>query len=525
MWTWIKTFRSQIILSVAGAGLLTLSFPKADQGWMAWFALVPFLLAIRKVQAKNGFYLGFIFGMVHQLGLVYWTVHTMHQYGNIPVFQSVFLLFLLAGYLSIFTGLFAALLAWMRPTAGYMTLAAPAVWCGLEILRSHLFTGFPWELLGYSQYDHLWLIQCADLFGVYGLSFVIVALNAVATLAILGWLELEWQKAVPTGKTVVLCGSVAAGVLAVVFGYGIWRLQSIDKVANDADTAKVAVIQGNIDQAQKWDPRFQVLTTVKYRNLSLQPAVKGADLVIWPETAAPFYFTDDKILSQMVIEGVKSANAHFIIGSPSYAAGKEAPIYHNSAYLVSPEGKALGKYDKVHLVPFGEYVPLKKFLPFIDKLVAQVGDFKPGLQGNTLAWENHKVGMLICYEAIFPGLARALVQNDAHLLVNITNDAWFGRTSAAYQHFSMAVFRAVENRRSLARSANTGISGYVDPTGRILLTTDLFQEAAVMTPLPLMENTTLYTRLGDWPVGLLALGLTILGIGRNFWGRHRIALS
>ncbi len=515
MWNWIKTFRSQLILSITGAGLLTLSFPKADQGWLAWFALAPLLLAIRHANTKNAFYLGGVFGLVHNLSLVYWTVHTMHQYGNIPVFQSVIILILLAAYLALFPGMFAALLAWLRPGPGWMPLAAPAVWCALELLRTHLFTGFPWELLGYSQYDHLWLIQGADLFGVYGLSFVIVLVNAALTVAILGWLESPWQTAVPAGRTVILAAALAAGVLTAVFGYGIWRLNAIDQTASAADLAKVAVIQGNIDQAQKWDPRFQVLTTVKYRNLSLQPSVKGADLVVWPETAAPFYFTDDRVLSQMVIEGVKTAHTHFIIGSPSYAAGKEALIYHNSAYLVAPEGTASEKYDKVHLVPFGEYVPLKKWLPFIDKLVAQVGDFKPGQRGNTLKWKNQKVGMLICYEAIFPGLARAMVQNDAQLLVNITNDAWFGRTSAAYQHFSMAVFRAVENRRSLARAANTGISGFVDPSGRIRNPTDLFQEAAVMTALPMLEIATLYTRWGNWPLGVAASIILLFCVGRK----------
>ncbi len=516
MWKWIKTFRSQLVLAMLGACLLTLSFPKLDQGWLAWFALVPLFLSIRQVRVKNGFYLGLFFGMIHHLGLVYWTVHTMHQYGNIPLLQSVIILFLFAGYLSLFPGIFAALLAWLRPSPLYLPLLAPALWCILEIIRTHLFTGFPWALLGYSQYDHLWLIQCADLVGVYGLSFMIVLVNSVVTLAVLYWVELEWHKAAPERSTVTLYGALAIGLLICVFGYGIWRLQAIDRAADAAEKAKVAVIQGNIDQAQKWDPRFQVLTVVKYRNLSLNPSVKGADLVVWPETAAPFYFTDDKVLSQMVIEGVKTANTHFIIGSPSYAAGKEAMIYHNSAYMVSPDGEPLGKYDKVHLVPFGEYVPLKAFLPFIDKLVAQVGDFKPGLSGNTLTWGNHKAGMLICYEVIFPGLARAMVQNGAHLLVNITNDAWFGRTSAAYQHFSMAVFRAVENRRSLARAANTGISGFVDAGGRILMPTGLFQEAAVMTPISLLKTTTLYTRWGDWPLGLLSLGLMLFGI------QHRI---
>jgi apolipoprotein N-acyltransferase len=511
MWKWIKTYRSQLILCIVGACLLTLSFPKADQGWLAWLALVPLFLAIRQAYPKNAFILGFLFGMVHNLGLVYWTVLTMHVYGNLPVYQAVIILFLLAGYLSLFPGLFCAMLAWLRPKPTALLFIAPALWCGLEILRTHLFSGFPWALLGYSQYDHLWLLQSADLFGVYGLSVVIVLVNAVLALAILGWLDLAWQDRKPGGRFIAWCGGLVVVLAVAMCAYGAWRIRTVDHSEATADKMKVAVIQGNIDQAQKWDPRFQVLTTVKYRDLSLQPSVKGANLVIWPETAAPFFFNDDQILSKMVIDGVKTAGAYFIIGSPSYASGKQDLIYHNSAYLIAPDGKTLGKYDKVHLVPFGEYVPLRSWLPFIDSLVAQVGDFKPGRQGNTLKWKNHPVGMLICYEAIFPELARAMVKNGAQLLVNITNDAWFGRTSAAYQHFSMAVFRAVENRRTLARAANTGISGFVDPCGRILSATDLFQTAAVMKSVPLMKTTSPYTRWGEWPLGMLSFGLILFG--------------
>lgn len=506
MWTSVKNYRSQIFLSVVSALFFTLCFPKADQGWLAWVALVPLFLALRRMDVKGGFFIGFIFGMVHHLGLVYWTVHTMHHYGNLPVDQAVMILMLLAGYLSLYPAVFAAVLLWLRPKPVYLIILAPALWVLLEMIQTWLFTGFPWALLGYSQYDHLWLIQIADLFGVYGLSGLIIASNVVLTLAILSWLELAWLDVITSKKVAALTGAVLICMIMAVTVYGVLRSNSIDKIAAESNQVKVAVVQGNIDQAQKWDPRFQVLTTVKYRKLSLAPSVKAADLVIWPETATPFYFMDDKILSEMVIEGIKSHNSHFIIGSPSYAKDKESLIYHNSAYLVSPDGQTKGKYDKVHLVPFGEYVPLKRWLPFINKLVAQVGDFKPGRRGNTLSWKDHQVGMLICYEAIFPGLARAMVQNGAQLLVNITNDAWFGRTSAAFQHFSMAVFRAVENRRYLARAANTGISGFVDPCGRIVSPTDLFQEVAVLEEISLLEEASFYSRWGEWPLGLLVFG-------------------
>ena len=339
------------------------------------------------------------------------------------------------------------------------------------------------------------------------------------TIGVLAWLELEWYHRRPSRKNALGCAVVVVVLLVGLNLYGARRMHATDQAAASSEQAKVALVQGNIDQAQKWDPRFQMQTTVKYRQLSLEPPAKSADLIVWPETATPFYFLADPILTQMVMEGIKRTHAYFVIGSPSYASeDRQRLIYHNSAYLISPQGELKGKYDKVHLVPFGEYVPLKRFLPFIHKLVAQVGDFKPGLRGNTLPWKNHALGMLICYEVIFPELARAMVQNGADLLVNITNDAWFGTTSAAYQHFSMAVFRAVENRRVLVRAANTGISGFIDANGRELETTPLFKQAVIARKVPLLKMRTLYSRWGDWPLGLLTFGVSILFIGRRY--RH-----
>ena len=516
----IKDYRSQFILALAGGLMLTLAFPNINLGWVAWIALTPLLLTLRQVERKTAFLLGFSFGMAHYLSLVYWTVHVMHLYGNIPLFQAIGILFLFAAYLSLYPAFFSALIVWLRPSPRRLMWMAPVLWVCLEMLRDRMFTGFPWELLGYSQYQHLWIIQFADIFGVYGVSALIVFVNCVLTVAVLNWLELPWHLHLPSKKTVARFAIIAIVVLVGVNGYGIWRMHSTDRIAASAEKIKVAVVQGNIDQAQKWDPRFQVLTTAKYRRLSLEPAAKNANLIVWPETAAPFYFLKDEILTNMVMEGIKSTKAHFIIGSPSYAADKDRPIFHNSAYLISPQGKLEGKYDKVHLVPFGEYVPLKRFLPFIHKLVAQVGDFKPGRKGATLHWDNHQVGMLICYEVIFPGLARAMTRNGADLLVNITNDAWFGRTGAAYQHFSMAVFRAVENRRFLARAANTGISGFIDADGRILAATPLFKEEVASLPVSLMKMRSLYSRWGDWPLGLLTFAVAAISIGRKYKKRN-----
>lgn len=509
---------SQWILALSSGVFLFLAFPKIDQGWLAWGALVPLLLAVRQSTPRTGFVLGLSTGLVQYIGLMYWTVHTMHAYGNLSLMVSVLVLLAFVAVLALYTALFPMLVCWSCRRPWQLIVLAPALWVILEWLRTWLFTGFPWELLGYSQYDRLWVIQIADLFGVPAISALIVLFNAVLALAFLRWVDKPWQSR-PIERTTLLRAAVAlAGVLSATAVYGVYRLHATDTMTAKAEKTTVAVVQGNIDQSVKWDASFQVLTTVKYRNLSLEAAKNGADLIVWPETAAPFYMFYDKLLTDMVLQGVKAAGAYFVIGSPAAQIENGNTYYFNRAYLISPEGKVAGRYDKVHLVPFGEYVPLKRWVPFLGKLVAQVGDFKPGRQGDTLMWKGKPLGMLICYEAIFPGLARAAVQNGAQLLVNITNDAWFGRTSAAYQHFSMAVLRSVENRRFQVRAANTGISGIIDPAGRILAASDLYVDATLSAPVALLNQRTLYSRWGDWPLVTVCFGLLAAAV---VWRRIR----
>jgi apolipoprotein N-acyltransferase len=289
---------------------------------------------------------------------------------------------------------------------------------------------------------------------------------------------------------------------AVIFVAGAWtygeiRIAQVDRLAAAAPKARVAVIQGNIEQSQKWDPAFQVAAIEKYVRLSLSTRPQHPDLIVWPESAAPFYFLAEVPPTRRVMQGIRATGTHFLVGAPSFELrGREAD-YFNSAYLVGPAGEVLGKYDKAHLVPYGEYTPFKEYLPFLGKMVEHVGDFKPGTPGQILDMQGRKLGVQICYEIIFPALSRAMVQNGAALLITITNDAWYGTTAGPYQHFSLAVLRAVENRRALVRAANTGISGFIDPAGRLLDPTPLLEEAAVVRELPLLETGTIYTRFGD----------------------------
>lgn len=491
-----KTIQNHV-LALASGFLLTASFPGVGLDWVAWGALVPLFFALHNVRFWAGFRLGFITGLMHYLSLMYWLVHTFQAYGQLPLYLGVLILFLLSAYLAIFVGAFAALAAcsFRRPAWGWIVI--PLSWVSIEYLRSILLTGFPWELLGYTQFGRLHLIQISDMLGVYGVSFLLVLGNTAIFLVSMHAAGQASNRPTSSKKALGICVCVFAAALIVTWGYGVWRVRRVALEVRRWPVMKIAVVQGNIDQGIKWNAQFQIATVNKYLSLSqtIQDARPG--LVVWPETAMPFYFLHDLRLSKSVIRGIEEAKSDFLIGSPSYTRIKNRVVYFNSAYVMAPDGKIFGKYDKAHLVPFGEYVPLKKWLPFIGKIVAQVGDFQAGEKGKIIDWKGTHLGPLICYEVIFPYLARETTKNGAVLLINITNDAWYGRSSAPYQHFSMAVFRAVENRRALVRSANTGVSGFIGPAGRILAETDIFEDAVLVQDVPLVREKTVYTRFGD----------------------------
>ena len=507
--------RKKALFAAVSGILVTASFPNISFSWLVWVGLVPLLIALRDLSVKDSFRVGLLGGFVHFLSLVYWVAFTMKTYGHLPLYLSVLILGLMATYLALYWALFTTALAWLRPKPPYLVIVAPLLWVGCEYLRSHLFTGFPWGLLGHTQYKALHLIQICDITGVYGLSFLIVLSNTALYTVLLQLAAKPWYGR-PAEKWLAPSAVLTMGVLLLaVWVHGAWRIKDVDKQISQATQSPVAVIQGNIDQSIKWDPAYQISTTTTYRDLSLSTKAEKPALVVWPETATPFYYLANTHLTKLVKNSIIDTGTHFLIGSPFYmrTAGKAA--YFNSAYLIEPDGKVSGRYDKVHLVPYGEYVPLKRWLPFLGKMVAEVGDFSAGNKGDTLIWGENRLGVLICYEAIFPGLARALVRNKADLLVNITNDAWFGRTAAAQQHFSMAVFRAVENRRALVRSANTGISGYIDPVGRILQTSPLFKRHVMNHQVPLMRSRTVYSTWGDLFALVCLIGAFALGIVRK----------
>lgn len=474
-----------MLTAAASGGLLALAFPRADFAWLAWVALVPLLL----VMARHPFRSGFAAGLTFFAIILYWVNIVMTTYGHLHPVLSVVAWLLLSAYLALYFAVATWAACRLREISGYsLPLTLPVLWVALEFLREFLLTGFPWASLGHALHDSDTLIQTADLFGVYGLSYLLVLANAV----IAEWLLTRRQ---PSRRRPVLALATALALTGCAWGYGEWRLGT-DLDGRD-DRLKVSVAQGNIPQDVKWLPEFQQETIRIYRDLSLSAArTEQPGLIIWPEAATPFYYQDANQLSAIVSGIPRETGAALLFGSPAYHRESGAIRYLNSAFLLDKEGREKGRSDKIHLVPFGEYVPLKRFLPFIDKLVVGIGDFSPGTI-NPLPMNGHRLGVLVCYEAIFPELAREWVRQGSGLLVNITNDAWFGNSSAPWQHLSMVRFRAVENRVWIARAANTGISAFIAPSGRVHAATGLFAPATATVEVGLGARPGLYARTGD----------------------------
>ena len=489
---------------------LTLSFPDTNIAWLAFFALVPLLVSIQSMTHKESFYAGLITGITFFLTLIYWIVPTIHVYGGLHLILAFGVLTLLCLYLALYPAVFAFTLRKLRYGL-YMPLLAACIWTGLEYIRTYAFTGFSWGTLGYSQYENLALIQIADFTGVYGVSFLIILVNS--SLAVL---YMNFKKKIAGQYIIPVIYTTALVIGAYI--YGSQKINDIDSQIKKAEKTTISIIQGNIKQDLKWSDEFKIHTIEKYIQLSKNQIKKNPDLVIWPETALPFYYGFDRVLSNHVNQCVKSSKTNFLIGSPAFELDKEYTRFYNRAYMFDEFADITGTYDKNHLVPFGEYVPFGNYLTFLGKITAQAGNFSTGDQAFLpLEFNNHnlnvtrKTGVLICFEILFPSISSKFVKNGADILTTITNDAWFGQSSAAMQHFSIAVFRAVENRRALARAANTGISGFIDPKGKIIETTSLFKDTAITRQVPILNSLSFYTMHGDvFAIGSILVTLAIL---------------
>lgn len=443
-------------LTVISGILLSFAYPTFNLEFLAWFAFVPLFFAIRNASVGKAFLLAYLAGIIFWAGTIYWLIHV-----------TLLGLVLLVLYLSLYFGLFGLFFRLLTIDNRLSTIIIPAIWILLEYLRSHLFTGFGWVLLGYSQYLNLPVIQIADITGVWGVSFLVMMVNVVI------WQLLERVKAYGLRIKDFVLPILS---LTIVLSYGFYKL-NLTPYPLSLTPLKISIIQGNIPQNQKWDENFRESIMRRYETLTKAAAKDKPDLIIWPETSVPGVIGEEPELLARVLKLAKQVKAPLLIGAISSGAISyklSAISYYNSAILISPEGKIIGQYDKLRLVPFGEFVPLENHFPFLRGIIGvPIGDFTAGKEYTVfkLKTQNSKLeagfGVLICFEDIFPELSKRFVKKGAQFLVNITNDAWFMKSSAPYQHVQASVFRAVENRVPVVRAANTGLSCFIDQTGRI----------------------------------------------------------
>jgi apolipoprotein N-acyltransferase len=498
--------RKPLLAALSGA-LLALSFPKFGHGTMAWVALAPLLLALGESRGGlDAFRLGYITGAVASVGIVYWTALVVVQYGGLSLPVGIGVMTLLCLALALFPSLFGWMVGtWRRALGPAALLLAPVAWVATEILRAHTLFNFSWCLLGYSQHANLPVIQVARYGAVYLVSFLVALVSAV-----LAYVVVETR---PRPRRTAALGAVA--VMASVLVHGWW---SLGQPVEEGGRIRVGLVQAAVLQEDKWDPEEAWTNVDRHLDLTRLAAAEGARLVVWPESAVPFYFDSSSELAAELRALVRERGLYLLFGNDDREAGDDRQErFWVGAKMLDPQGDVVLRYHKIRLVPFGEYVPVQSVLTLggrvSAKVVKQVADFTPGEDYATGRLDGHQVAAFICYEAIFPDLVREFAAAGAELLVNVTNDAWYGRTSAPHQHMAMAAFRAVENGKYLVRAANTGFTAVVDPRGRILQRTGLFERTMLVRDVAFVKGSTFYARHGDvfaWSCLGLAAALTLL---------------
>ena len=492
--------RRGYILCILCAILLIFSFPKFNFYVLTWFGFVPLFFVLQNKSKLQAFLLSYFTGVIFWLGIIYWLIHV-----------SFVGLILIVLYLALYFGLFGFIITrYSLLTTRYSLILIPSVWVLLEYLRSHLFTGFGWALLGYSQYLNLPIIQIANITGVWGVSFLVMMINVL----VYSLLDKKQRS-----RLFITHYALALGLLFIFLGYGFYKLHRRPQTA-DHKPIRISVIQGNIPQAIKWKETAKEKILKRYLGLSRLAANDLPDLIIWPEAALPGILEEDPYLKENLKASVQDIQIPFLVGTISLGEGD----YYNSAVLISKQGRLIKRYDKLHLVPFGEYIPLERILGFLETVVP-IGDFTYGKEYTVFSLDAKRYtlnairfSVLICFEDIFPEISRRFVKQGADFLVNITNDAWFGNTSSPYQHLSASVFRAVENAVYLVRAANTGISAFITPAGRIypLIDHDSGRQTFISGHktkdiFPIKKLNSFYTQWGDWLVLLCGM-IVVCGI-------------
>src|SRR5262245_34064655 len=505
--------RFQAPLAVLSGLCLAAAFPSLEIAPLAWVGLVPLLFAIRHQSPGRAFVLGWITGTVFYFTTCYWIVYTIGHYTALPVPLAAVLLVLMSSVLACYHGAFAAGVRWFERRGLPAVWLGPALWVTLEWLRGWFFIGFPWAGLGYSQYLFHSLVQMAEVTGVYGVSAVLVLFNLVVAAVLVGRGAGDARRNLPALVTLTL-------LLIALVGLGRWRSATL-AAAPPAGTLRVALAQGNVAQDEKWDPAFQDQTMDHYRELTLEAARDHPALVVWPETATPFFFQEPGPRREEMLSLARETRVPIVFGAPAFhqlPGGKLQQL--NRVYLLDAEGREQGTYDKMQLVPFGEYVPFARVLFFVNQMGTAVGQLGAGLVPTVFQIPGGRFGALICYEGIFPGLTRRFVAGGAEFLVNVTNDAWYGDTSAPYQHLAQAAFRTVENRVPMVRAANTGISAIIDSDGRIRWQGPLFEMLWHVDEIRWPGVRTFYTRYGDVFVWACVV-VTVAAIGLGLRSRRQ----
>ena len=516
---------------LASAALQVVIFPLPGLYGLAWIAVAPLILAILRARAPEtlqldgqgrllpatpwqGFLLGYKCGILWFAGTCYWIFDTMHRYGGLPVPAAALALILFCMYVGLYHGMFGLLLALVagsttlgskpagsKPAASPASIrralaAAPFLWVAVELARTRI-TAFPWELLGYSQTANFALTRITTLVGVYGLSFEIVLVNSVFAAAFLAPKERR--------KWLLL----AACAATVILQTGQWLAPPPVPADHTA-----LLVQPNIaiQAGEMWTKQYFQDTLRDLTAASLHPAGEKAgrrhDLIVWPESPSPFY-TNDPLFRNAVSEMAAQSGSWVVAGSigitpATHSAGENSQIF-NSAALVNPQGEWVGRYDKVHLVPFGEYLPFPQVFAFAGGLTKEVGEFQRGVSRTPLDAGGERLGIFICYESIFPDEVRQGPLQGAEVLVNISNDGWYGDSGAWKQHLQQTQMRAIENGRWLLAGTNTGMTAAIDPYGRIVAATERKVRTALAAPYALNSGTTFYTRHGDWFAYLCAI--------------------
>src|SRR5215469_383049 len=494
-----STNATRAALAVASGLALGLAFPKFDYNLLAWVALVPLFYAIEGESLGRVFWWAYLQGFAANVVSLYWIPIPLHDFADVRIEFAIFPMLLLAGAVAINT----AIAIWAgeivaRRARIPMVITMPVAWTALEWFRTYVPASFPWNLLGYVAYRNLELIQFAEFTGVYGVSALILFFNAVVYVVI-------FRRGSYRLQTISLSALTAMMVALVAFG--AWRISDVKK-APSTGSFKVAMVQGNIPQSLKWDPNFLPQSYKVYQDQTEDAAKRGADLIVWPEAAAAFLFQADGRYPAMLAGDAQYRDAllklasairvPILFGAPALAVRDGRYGFFNRADLVSAQGVLVAHYDKINLVPFGEYVPAHRFLGyFVNRVVEGFGDMIPGTEQTLFSEKGARLGVLICYESVFPNLTRLEVNKGANVLVNITNDAWYGDSSAPYQALAMAAMRSVETKTPMIRTANTGVSAIIRPSGEITDRTPLFKRGTEIEDVSWRPVRTVYTVVGD----------------------------